>query len=125
MSLHGSAALTEKQREEIKILHQEHGWTYSALADRFNTTFRTAKKWANSTTSQDKKSGSKTPRSIITPEYEAAILKYRESNDHHGPVRIAEELREEFPIANRGTVLKVLQKANLTRSYGKKKHRNI
>ena len=66
------------------------------------------------------KSGPKNPKTVITPAYEKAVLDYRKKNENHGPITIAFYLKKQFPFANRGTVLKILQTANLTKPKGKK-----
>jgi hypothetical protein len=52
--------------------------------------------------------------SVITEPYRQAVLDYRKDHPHHGPIRIAHQLKDHYPFANRGTVLKILQQKQLT-----------
>jgi hypothetical protein len=47
--------------------------------------------------------------------YKGEVVAYRQAHPRHGPIRIAAELRAEFPMAHRGTVLRILQEERLTR----------
>jgi hypothetical protein len=52
---------------------------------------------------------------VVTPEYEQAVVEYRKQHSTHGPIRIALALAPQDPQANRGTVLLILQKHQLTK----------
>jgi SOS response regulatory protein OraA/RecX len=54
-------------------------------------------------------------RRVVTPEYAAAVVTYRQAHPTHGPVRIAQELQAQFAYAHRGTALQILQQHHLTR----------
>jgi hypothetical protein len=49
------------------------------------------------------------------------VVEYRTANPTHGPIRIAFELKEQFPIAHRGTVSLILKNHGLTKKPGRKK----
>ena len=61
---------------------------------------------------------------MITEPYRQAVLDYRKDHPHHGPIRIAHQLKEDYPFANRGTVLKILQAQQLTKPKPGKKADN-
>lgn len=121
MSLHGNAGLTIAQRKKVRELYQAGGTSYEKLAMRFGVSKSTIVKWANRENPEDHKSGPKVPNTVITQQYRQAVIDYRSDNEDHGPIRIAHELKKEYPFANRGTVLKILQSANLTKPKGEKK----
>jgi len=121
MGLHKNAGLTVNQRKQIKALYEAGGVSYKKLADRFGVTIKTIEKWVKRSSPEDFKSGPKRSRSVITPEYRAAIIQYRKANPFHGPIRIAEAIKEDFGFAKRGTVLTVLQQEGLTRPKREKK----
>jgi hypothetical protein len=115
MKLHAKAALTLAQRTEVRRLHLEQRLSIRTLAKRFMVNPTTIQRWVDREAPLDKTSAPLHPRTVITPEYQAAVLAYRGAHPQHGPLRIAHELRADFPQANRGTVLRILQAANLTR----------
>ena len=115
MKLHAQAALTIKQRQEVHRLHLEEGISIRKLAKRFAVNPTTIQRWVRREAPLDRSSAPLNPRTIITPQYRAAVVEYRKAHPHHGPIRIAHELRGDFPRANRGTVLSILQQEGLTR----------
>ena len=115
MRRHSNAALNEKQRLEVKRLHQDEGISIRALAARFQVNPTTIQRWVKRETGQDKPMGPRQPHRIVTNEYKQSILSYREQHPTHGPIRIAQALKAQFEYAHRGTILSVLQKAELTR----------
>jgi hypothetical protein len=123
MKLHSQAALTLKQRQKVKRLHKE-GVSIRDLAQRYGVNPTTIQRWIKRESPLDKSSAPLTPQTVITPEYRAAVIDYRMEHQNHGPIRIAQELKEHFPWANRGTVLSILQQEGMTRPpKGKKAQR--
>lgn len=115
MKLHAQAALTIKQRQEVRRLHREAHVSIRRLAQRFGVNPTTIARWVHREAPLDLSSAPGERRSVITPEYRSAVVSYRHTFPHHGPIRIAQELRREFPQAHRGTVLSILQQEGLTR----------
>jgi transposase len=115
MKLHAKAALTIAQRERVRRLHREEGVSIRALAKRFGVNPSTIQRWVHREAPLDRSSAPLRPRRVITEEYRQAVIQWRQENPGHGPVRIAQELASQFPQANRGTVLRILQKEGLTR----------
>lgn len=116
MRLHANARLTMKQRQEMRRLHTEQHHSIRQLARLFHVNPSTAYKWATRDVPGDKSSAPHQPRSLVTATYRAAVLQYRDEHPHHGPIRIAQELRHAFLQANRGTILRILQHERLTSS---------
>ena len=116
MKLHAKAALTLAQRTEVRCLHLEEHLSIRALAERFGVNATTIQRWVARDVPLDKTSAPVHPHTVSTPEYVAAVLTYRAAHPQHGPIRIAHELQTEFPQANRGTILRILQDADLTRA---------
>jgi len=114
MKLHAQAALTLKQRQEVKRLH-EAGESVRKLAQRFRVNLSTIQRWIKRDSPLDKSSAPLAYRSVVTNEYHVAVVAYRKEHPNHGPIRIAQELKEAFPKANRGTILKILQEEGLTK----------
>jgi len=115
MKLHSQAALTLKQRQEVKRLYEEQGSSIRKLAEQFKVNQTTIQRWVHRESPLDKSAAPLHHRTVITPEYREAVIAYREEHPHHGPIRIAQALQESFPWANRGTALPILQEAGLTR----------
>jgi transposase len=115
MKLHARAALTIEQRLKVKRLYVEEGISIRKLAKRFSVNPSAIQRWVNRESPLDRSSAPIRRRTVIVPEYRRAVVEYRRRNPHHGPIRIAQELKEEFPFANRGTVLSILQLEGLTR----------
>lgn len=114
MKLHVNAALTIKQRQEMRRLHQEEHRSIRQLARMFHVNPSTAQKWVNRESPGDKSPAPLHPQTVVTETYRAAVLRYRTAHPHQGPIRIAQELKHEFPQAHRGTILRILQQAHLT-----------
>jgi hypothetical protein len=100
----------------MRRLHTEQHRSIRQLARMFHVNPSTAHKWATRDSPGDKRSAPHQPRTIITESYRAAVLLYRAEHPHHGPIRIAQELRYAFPHANRGTILRILQHERLTKT---------
>jgi len=115
MKLHAQAALTIKQRQEVRRLHLEEGISIRKLAERFRVNPTTIQRWVYRESPLDRSSAPLKRRTVITPAYREAVVRYRKVNPHHGPIRIAYELKQDFSQANRGTVLSILQQEGLTR----------
>ena len=114
MQLHANAALTVKQREDVKQLHQR-GLSIRRLAQRFGVNPTTIQRWITRDSPLDHTAAPLRPYTVVTGEYRAAIVGYRQDHPNHGPIRIAQELAQRFPQAHRGTVLRVLQEEGLCR----------
>lgn len=115
MKLHAQAALTLTQRRTVQRLHSEEKVSVRHLAQRFHVNPSTIQRWIRRDSPLDRSSAPLQPRSVITPAYREAVVVYRKEHPHHGPIRIAYALRGEFPFADRGTVLPILQQEGLTR----------
>lgn len=113
MKLHGNAALTVQQRQEVRRLHREDGIGIRKLADRFHVNPTTIQRWVNRDVPLDITTAPLHPHTVITPEYQAAVLAWRQAHPHHGPITIAAQLRPQFPMADRGTVLRILREADV------------
>ena len=115
MKLHAQAALTIKQRQEVRRLHLEEKISIRKLAERFKVNPTTIQRWIHRESPLDRSCAPLKRRTVITQSYREAVVKYRNAYPHHGPIRIAHELKRDFPQANRGTVLSILQQEGLTR----------
>ncbi len=113
MKLHARAALTLRQRQQVKQLHEE-GESVRNLAKRFGVNPSTIQRWIKRDSPLDKSSAPLTNRTVVTSEYRAAVIDHRKEHSKHGPIRITHDLKAIFPQANRGTVLKILQEEGLT-----------
>lgn len=121
MILHSLAALSIRQRIEVKRMHKEDGISMRSLAKRFHTDLSTIQRWVKRESPLDRSSAPIKHRTVINPEYRATVVSYRKEHPNHGPIRIAQELKADFPVANRGTVLSILQAEGLTRHRIKRK----
>jgi transposase len=115
MELHANAALTLPQRQKVRRLHREEGISIRKLAERFAANPTTIQRWVSRDSPLDRSTTPRKTHSTITVEYRSAVVAYRQAHPRHGPIRIAYELQAEFPMAHRGTVLKILQQEHLTR----------
>lgn len=114
MQLHANAALTISQRKQVKRLSESGQHSQAALSRRFSVHPTTINRWANRASPLDATAPAR-KKQVVTPEYEQAIIAYRQQNPHHGAIRIALALQEEFAFANRGTVALILKAHGLTR----------
>lgn len=112
MKLHKNAALTPKQRQEIKELYATGKYKKVELARRFCTTEKTIAKWLKRDDIHDYSSAPKNHYTVVTQEYEDAVLEYRKNHEDHGPKRIAYELKDEISGINPSTVYQILKRAN-------------
>ena len=115
MKLHSQAALTIKQRQEVKRLHQEGHESIRELAHRFHVNPTTIQRWVNRESPLDRSTSPVKTRTVITTQYREAVISHRREYPAHGPIRISHELKTKFPWANRGTVLRILQEEGLSR----------
>ena len=127
MKLHPQAALTLKQRQRVRRLHLEEGVAVRKLAKKFRVNPTTIQRWVNRESPLDHSSAPANHYTVVTAQYRAAVVAYRKERPQHGPIRIAQQLKREFPGANRGTVLRILQQEGLTRppAKGRKPRRPI
>lgn len=119
MRLHANAALTIKQRRQVKQLRAQ-GQSVKALAERFGVHETTIRRWIKRDTPYDRSSIPQRPHRVVTEEYRQAVIAYRQAHPYAGPLRIAQVLVADYPQAHRGTVLLILQAAGLTRPQPKK-----
>jgi len=113
MKLHANAALTIKQRRQVKQLFDNDKLPIVEIARRFSVSPQTVRRWSGRSDFQDRQVTRRTPR-IVTPEYEQAVIDYRRQHPTHGAIRVALALQEaEFPFANRGTVAIILKRSGL------------
>jgi transposase len=115
MKLHANAKLTLQQREQVRRLFHDEHVSIRKLAKRYGVNPTTIQRWTARESPLDLSAAPLQGRTTITPEYREAVLEYRSQHPGHGPIRIAFELRGQFAQAHRGTVLKILRTAQLTR----------
>lgn len=111
--MHKNSRLTEAQRKIIQTEVRNRTSTQHQLAKRFGVSRATIQRWAHRDEVTDRRSGPKNPRRVVTAEYRQAVINYRLKHSDRGPITIAAALKEEFPFANRGTVLRILQQEQL------------
>ena len=124
MLQHRNSALTIAQRTEIKRLYQQEQVCIQKLMQIYQVSRPTVSKWIRRQTPFDLSSRPHQLPQVITQPYRQAVLEYRRNYPHHGPVRIAGELKNRYPFAHRGTVLRILRQEQLTRGRQSKKTRN-
>lgn len=122
---HGNAQLTVSQRQLIHKLYHSGQAKKSELARRFNVNRKTINRWVDRDSPNDRPSGPKNPRRVITEAYRKAVIKHREDNPNHGPVTIAYYLKAEFSFANRGTIQRILQQEGLNKRNSRVKKSNV
>lgn len=113
MKLHANAALTVKQRRQVKQLFENDKLPIVEIARRFSVAPQTVRRRVSRADFQDRQVPKRTPR-VVTPEYEQAVIDYRRQNPNHGAIRIALALQSRFAFAGRGTVAIILKRAGLT-----------
>jgi len=123
MKLHSNAALTVKQRQEVRRLHLEQGVSIRKLAKRFGVNPTTIQRWVTRDSPLDLSTTRKNSGTVITPDYRQAVIEYRLANPRRGPISIALALRHQFAQANRGTILRILHEEKLTRPAPPQKER--
>jgi hypothetical protein len=106
MRQHKNAALMIAQRREIKRFHQQEKKAVSQLAHTYQVSEATIRKWSKRESPFDLPSRAHQLPQVITEPYRQAVLDYRKDQPHHGPIRIDDQLKQDYPFANRGTVLK-------------------
>ncbi len=106
--------MTIAQRMEIKRLYQQEQVSIQKLMQIYQVSRPTISKWVKRESPFDWSSTPHRLPQIITEPYREAVLAYRKENPHHGPVRIACELKSQYGFAHRGTILKILQEKHLT-----------
>lgn len=119
MKVHANAALTIKQRREIKELYA-NGQSVKVLAQRYAVHETTIRRWIQRDSPIDRSSAPHTRMRVVTSVYREAVIAYRQAHPQAGPIRIAQALVADYPQAHRGTVLRILQAAGLTHPQRKK-----
>ena len=114
MKLHKNASLTLKNRQQLKELYATGRFTQVQLATRFGVSRKTISKWVHRSSIEDQCPLSKKPTSI-TADFIAAVKAYgnNEATRHHGKIRIALALEEQFACCNPSNVYLVLKQAKL------------
>jgi transposase len=79
MKLHANAALTLKQRRQVKQLHAQ-GQSVRVLAERFGIHQTTIRRWAGRDTHDDRSSRPQRPRRVVTESYRQAVIAYRQAH---------------------------------------------
>lgn len=113
MKLHANAALTLKQREEVKKLHKE-GLSYREIAERFGVNLSTIVRWIHRDSPLDLSSAPKKRRSALDNKQKEAILEYRKENPDAGARTIATVLAEEYGAMSHATISRFLREKRLT-----------
>ncbi|WP_345240268.1 hypothetical protein [Nibrella saemangeumensis] len=115
MKIHANAALTVKQRQEVKRLFETGQFTKTQLAKQFTTSTKTIGKWVDRSHYQDRSSAPHLPAGSVTDAFRQAVIAYRQAHPWHGPVRIAAELEADYGHFATSTVYLILRQAGLTR----------
>jgi len=123
MKMHGNAALTVAQRQEIKRMHEQEKASVRSLAQRFQVNPTTIQRWIHRDSPYDRQAGAPAVCRTSTEAYARAVVACRQDHPTCGPIRIAQALKDECPMAHRGTVLTILQRQGLTQP--KKKPRPV
>ena len=113
MKQHANATLTVAKRKQVKLLFEIQQLSIAKLARKFQVHRDTIRKWIKRDSPFDKPAPQRKKR-VITPEYEQAVIEYRQAHPTHGAIRIALALQPRFSFANRGTVAPILKKQGLT-----------
>ena len=120
MHYHANAALTQTQRRLVRELAAQ-GVSHTELARRFGVHRRTIGRWAQRRETRDRTSAPKHHgRVVVDAAYRDAVVQARTQHPHHGPKRIAHDLRDRFPTANATTVWRILRRAGLSKQPPKK-----
>jgi transposase len=120
MEIHGNAALTVREREEVQRRHREAGESIRQLAGRYRVNPSTIQRWIHRDSALDLTSGPKQPRRRLTPEQQATIRRYREDHPGAGARTIAAMLAKEYGPLSPATIGRFLRAEGLTRPAGKK-----
>jgi hypothetical protein len=119
MKLQADASLTIKQRLEIQQLYAS-GQRVKAVPTRYAVHETTVRRWIKCTSPLDRSCAPHRCHRVVTDAYRNAVIAYRQAHPYAGPIRIAQALAHDYPQAHRGTVLRILQAAGLTRPPPKK-----
>ena len=114
MKLHGNAQLTVAQRQLVHDLYHSGQAKKSELARRFNVNRKTIDRWTGRDNPQDRQSGPKTPKRVVTEEYRQAVVERRRANPDHGPITIAHYVQARFGFANPSSVYRILREEGLS-----------
>jgi transposase len=113
MKLHGKAALTVKQRQEVKRL-RDKGASYRSLARRFGVQVTTIWRWAHRDSPLDLSTAPRRVRKALSQEQTDAIRAYRHDNSQAGARTIASSLSRTHGLMSHATISRFLQREGLT-----------
>lgn len=123
MKYHAKAALTVTQRTQVRQLSAD-GRTQASLARQFGVHRRTIQRWVARDEPTDRPSGPRCHKGqggrVVTDGYREAVIAERKAHPEHGPKRIADTLRRDYPTANSATVWRILHAAGLSQRAPKK-----
>lgn len=109
MKVHQNAALTIKQRDEVRRLHREEGVSIRELAGRFGVNPTTIQRWVGRDSSLDLTTAPLHRRSGLTQEQKEAILRHRADHPGAGARTIATLLRKEHGKMSHATISRFLK----------------
>lgn len=114
MRLHTNATLTIKQRQAIKRLHYEQGWSYRKLAARFGVNLTAIQRWVKRDSPLDLSTAPKTIKAGLSEEQKKAIIKYRKEEPNAGERTIAFVLSKTLGSMSHATIGRFLKAEGLT-----------
>lgn len=115
MKIHKNAALTVRQRIEIKRLYESGNASIRELAHNYHVNPSTITKWVKRDTPYDKTPSAKNRRGGLTDEQKEAITIHRQKNPYHGPKTIAAMLIQEYGKMSHATIARFLKEKGLIR----------
>lgn len=122
MKLHANAALTLKQREEVRKLHDK-GLSYRQLAERYRVNLSTIVRWMHRDSPLDLSSAPKKKRSALDKKQKEAILEYRMENPGAGARTIATVLAKDHGKMSHATISRFLKEEKLSHPLPRKERK--
>lgn len=123
MKLHGNAALSIKQRREVKRLHEQEGWSYRRLATKFGVNVTTISRWVRRDSPLDLSTAPINRRKGLSQEQREAIRKYKRENPKAGARTISTVLGRQYGHMCHGTISLFLKAEELNNLPPAKKER--
>lgn len=120
MGIHTNAALTIKQRKEVKRLHEQEGLSIRKLAARFGVNNSCIQRWVGRDSPLDLSTAPKKKPSGLSKQQKEAIIHYRSENPKAGARTITWALSEEYGPMSHATISRFLRSQGLTRLRPKK-----